>query len=100
MTELSSQSTVFAAQASVPEVAVPGTVGPPPGLRATEERAKKVNEYAKTLEKALNNLNHSLPPEGAEKALNLLDMVAKEEATVVPNHVQEQMINQKQIHCR
>lgn len=71
------------AQASVPEVAVPGTVGPPPGLRATEERAKKVNEYAKTLEKALNNLNHSLPPEGAEKALNLLDMVAKEEASKI-----------------
>lgn len=70
------------AQASVPEVAVPGTVPPPPGLRATEERAKKVNEYAKTLEKALNNLNHSLPPEGAEKALNLLDM-AKEEASKI-----------------
>ena len=37
---------------------------------------------------------------GNLEALNLLDMVAKEEATVVPIHVQEQMINQKQIHCR
>ena len=37
---------------------------------------------------------------GNLEALNLLDMVAKEEAAVVSIHVQEQMINQKQIHCR
>lgn len=62
-----------------PEVAVPGIV-PPPGLKAEDERAKKMNDYARTLEKALN---HHSSPEMAEQALALLEMAAKEEATKI-----------------
>lgn len=62
-----------------PEVAVPGIV-PPPGLKAEDERAKKMNDYARTLEKALK---HHSSPEMAEQALALLEMAAKEEATKI-----------------
>mmetsp|Transcript_33808 Transcript_33808/g.78169 ORF Transcript_33808/g.78169 Transcript_33808/m.78169 type:complete len:530 (-) Transcript_33808:301-1890(-) len=43
---------------------------------ADVERAQKVAEYAKVLEKALQNLNTSLPRESAEKAQALLQGVA------------------------
>eukprot|EP00931_Biecheleriopsis_adriatica_P042547 TRINITY_DN2425_c0_g1_i1.p1 TRINITY_DN2425_c0_g1~~TRINITY_DN2425_c0_g1_i1.p1 ORF type:complete len:545 (-),score=142.69 TRINITY_DN2425_c0_g1_i1:440-2074(-) len=60
----------------------PGMPPAPPGLparaKAAEVNAQSVTDYAKMLEKALVNLNTSLPPHASEMAQSLLENIASD----------------------